>query len=668
MASQSPAKRSVRLHLADLKPSRSRQKSRSVLSEDLSHISLPSESVLERKSRRRAEALAGSHLPETEAVRELRLQLVARDQYLEEVNEQLVQCTGLMKAQERDSVHRKERLITQLMKEKGELLLAVQTLQQETQRLINAQVLASEPSVSQRDQTLETFRLDIEALKGELAARDTVVESLKQDLTKMTEIVVDLTNFNAELNAKVANLNLEVEEKAKTCHEALAKAHYLEAAEKSLAELIADKQNLEDQVTKLTEKSEKLEELEQIAVQVSTNFDSLEARLPSEFAQQVGHLRELLAPFQAETVRQSSDTAILRNKVRQQEVELRAANRDQTRQSRNEAALQVRLSAQEAEQSTIQASLAHTIEGLTNTITTLQKGFDNFANRYDDLAKKLEKTCADAQVAQANVTLLQSSCATFQSAAQQAAKAEARAQLALKDAHLQISVMQIGKTTVDAALQLREARVKEGSARLKALSEEVWKRDSLLLKKTAEILSLQEQIKALQATLLQAQMRVKMDAFHSARNRTAESRSKLSQIAINTPSYALKMRLRAHHSKSMVFSNSPESTNLQQAFTALMSKAIDVLARCSEAGEVPERVEGTGEETVEQALSKIIRDLEELLVGVASELPTAWLPSSLKSILSPESDTFPTVSLISFIKSLPVRLSRLSSNSEHSVS
>lgn len=668
MASQSPVKRSVRLHLADLKPTRSRQKSRSVLSEDLSHISLSSETVLERKSRRRAEALAGSRLPETEAIAELRVQLMARDRYLEEVNEQLVQCTSQMKAQERDSVHQKERLIAQLMKEKGDLLLSVQTLQQETQRLFQAQILASEPSGSPRDQTLETLRLDIEALKGELAAKDTIVESLKQDLAKMTEIVFNLTNLNTELNAKVANLSLEAEEKGKAYSEVLAKAQYFEEAQKSLTELIFERESLEDQVTKLTEKMPKLEELEQIAGQFNTDFASLESQMPTEIAPQVESLRKLLAPFQAGTLPKPSDMVLLRNKVRQQEVELRAAGRDQARQSKNEAALRSRISEQEASHSAFQATMKQTVEGLKETITTLQKGFDNFATRYEELGKKLEKTYSEAQVTQGKLASVQSSCATAYSAAHQAAKAEARAQIALKDAQLQISVMQIGKNTVDAALQLREARVKEGTARLKALSDEVWKRDSLLLKKTAEVLSLQEQVKALQVTLVQCQMRAKLDAFHSARNRTADSRTKLTQLAINTPSYALKMRFRAHQSKSMVFSKPEGSPHLQQAFVTLMSKAIDILARYSEVGEGTESAEGKGGETVEQALSNVIREVEELLVDVTSDLPTAWLPPSLKSILSPDSDTFSAVSLISYIKSLPAKLSRLSSYSEHSVS
>lgn len=666
MASQSPAKRSVRLHLVDPKSCRSRQKSRSMLNEDLSHISLPSEAAFERKSKRRAEALAGFHLPETEAIAELRLQLLAKDRYLEELNERLVQCTGKMKAQERDSVHQKERLINQLMKEKGDLLVAVQMLQKETQRLINSQIQSSVPSITLQDQALEAYRQEIDALKGELAAKDTISEHLKQDLGEMSEIVTNLTRKNAELNSKMTNLTLEIEEKAKTSHKMLTNMQHLEEVEKALAETITDKQNLEDQITKMTEKTLKLEEFEQTAARVSTDFASLESTLPSEFALRIEHLRGLLAPFQVETVKKLPDIVALKNKVRQLEVELRAANRDQSRQSKNEAELQARLFAQEAEHSDTKASMLRTTEELRSTIETLQSGFHNFANRYDELGKKYVEKCAELQIAQGKIGILQSSIANTQNAAISAAKAEAKAQLTLKEAHLQISVMQIGKTTVDAALQLRENRVKEGAARLKALSEEVWKRDSLILKKTAEVISLQEQVTALHMSLLQHQMRSKLDISHSARNRTAESRSKLPQIALNPSSYALKMRFRSHQSKSMVFSGCTDGGNdLQQAFTALMSKAIDILSRCPQCEEVPCSVASPG---VEQALDRVIEEVQELLADVTNDLPTTWLPPSLQAILCPNTDTFPVISLLSYLKSLPAKLSRLSSHSEHSIS
>ena len=627
------------------RPFPSKTPSKVSLLDDIIHLSYSEEDSFVARSKQRVEDLGKVRGQDSDTSSGLRRQLAARDWYIDVLKEKLIEARVAAKSLESESASAKERTVAQLTKERTELAKTVQVLEIENLKLLQ-RVYTEDSTATESPTTVEvsSLRSRVAELTGEIAAKDIFVSSMKEDLGQLSDIVSGMTTLNTELNVKIARLTLDMEDKEKRCYQALAKAQHVDELEKTLVEVMGERQRLETQVHKLTENSHRLMDMTEAAIDLQSAFASLESRLTPDFAMQVDHIKGLLSHFDTGKLRKSSDLDTLKHKAKQTELELRAANRELARAAMTESTLRTRLSTLESEREGLKSDMEVALGSLKATIALLQTGFNKFGERYDVLKEEYERMNSEGNKMAVKVAALQGKLEGAVAAAGQAMKAEGRAMIALREAQIQLSAAKAVKTSAEAALQVREQHVRDEAARLKVVSEELWRRDTFILKKSGQILSLQDQLRTFQALLLQAQLKAKATPATTNRgNKSSDSRGRFTPVPQRSGGELHKVRARAHQSKSMVFNRLPLellTTDKQRILLETLSKALGLYESMRSGGEVDlsvleEILEGAGTSENRLDLIKVkvrgmVGELEGLLKGVTDGVPVGWVAESLR--------------------------------------
>lgn len=590
------------------------------------------EKLLEINSGKRSKKLAGGVLPETEAVLRLTEQLKVRDRYIEVLKSKLIDVCVESRGMEHESIAAKERLVQTLLSEKAELIKQVQA----TEALVQVnqveldqlrQGLSTEKTALET--RIETLTAEIERLKGELEARNQLSQTMKADLAQLSKIIQEMTTLNSDLNEKVAAMNTDMERKNVEHYQALSKAQHIEDVEKSLAEQTEARGRLEEKTAKMTQEVARLGELEETAKEVKR----LIARLPgTEEEKLVDTIKGLLPRFEGGYVRPASDAALLKDKVKQLEMEMRGKNHELTRATTNEASLRTRLTSQLADFDQWKKENMQVVERLTSTVKTLKSGLTSVEERTMQQESDYVKVVGETHKLASKVAALQTKADKAIEAARKAIDSEAKIQHALKEAQQQLLQLKLGRTSQDSALALREQKVKQDGAKVKVMSEELWRKDTQLLKKSAEILKLEDALNTLRTSISLQQTRSKLNAATDSVsiNRMLEERDK--EIA------ALKALLRhPKPSRHEAVYASPRSRGLDELMTELMR----LLGQEGVAGEKKGEFEG------------IIERLERYFQSNKASVSAAKLKQEFRTALRVSADqTWSPSEFLALVRSL----------------
>ena len=568
--------------------------------------------------------------------------------HIAELNEQTVELTVKLKALEGDSVHQKERLVRELGRERMELREKVYELQKEVMGLRQREGSSTGRDADGRNE-------EIAAIKGELASSLTLISTLKHDLSSLTALTTDLTHQNALLNHTIVHLNLALETK-----ETLLSTHSDHSssalhAEKLISDMKENQDKLEKQILEMTEKMIFLGDLENLCKKLNSEFRTFESNLPTEFAPQIANFKSILSRFQPENINKISEIAALNLKIRQMEVEIRASNRELERGSVKEKRLMSRISDMEELHSVTKKNLLQTIDRQNEIIAKFEEKLREIEEKYEKTCERLQKSETELNICNTKIGNLQKDLNSAQVKLSESQKSESKALISIKSLQMQLTSFNLTKNSAEAALELRENKVKNDILRVKSLAELLWKRDNLVLKKTAEVIKLQDKVKMMEIMLFNAQMKGKIDDLKTERSK---------KTVINRTGNGLKMRIRGKNSKSMILSkvNNVKNDDLQCNFAVLISKVVDLMSKYSSEIQLQEG------EKVGLEMQRVIREIETLVGEMEEEVPASWLPVSLKTAICPQSDSISAVFLVNYIKSLPGKLARFSSHSTHSVS
>ena len=587
------------------------------------------EKLLEINSGKRSKKLAGGVLPETEAVLRLTEQLKVRDRYIEVLKSKLIDVCVESRGMEHESIAAKERLVQTLLGEKVELIKQVQA----TEALVQVnqveldqlrQGLSTEKTALET--RIETLTAETERLKGELEARNQLSQTMKADLAQLSKIIQEMTALNSDLNEKVAAMNTDMEHKNVEHYQALSKAQHIEDVEKSLAEQTEARGRLEEKTAKMSEEVARLGELEETAKEVKR----LIARLPgSEEEKLVDAIKGLLPRFEGGYVRPAGDAALLKDKVKQLEMEMRGKNHELTRATTNEASLRTRLTSQLADFDQWKKENTQVVERLTSTVKTLKLGLTSVEERTLQQESDYVKVVGETHKLTSKVSSLQTKADKAMEAARKAIESEAKVQHALKEAQQQLLQLKLSRTSQDSALALREQKVKQDGAKVKVMSEELWRKDTQLLKKSAEILKLEDALNTLRTSISLQQTRSKLNAATDSVsiNRMLEERDK--EIA------ALKALLR-HPKTSRIEAAyaSPRNRGLDELMGELMRLLGQEGGIGDKKGEfegIVERLEGyfqTNKGSIAAAKLK-----QELRTALRASVEQTWSPSEFLALV-----------------------------------
>ena len=486
------------------------------------------EKLLEINSGRRTKKLAGAVLSESDSVLRLTDQLKVRDRYIEVLKSKLIDVCVESRGLEHESLAAKDRLVQSLLAEKAELIRQVQSteaLVTENQAELEQLRLGVSVEKGNLESRIEGLNGEVERLKGELEARNELGVGMKADLVQLSKIIQEMTTLNSELNEKVAGMNTDLERKTVEHYQAISKAQHIEDVEKNLAEQTEARNRLEEKLSKLTPEVSRLSELEETAKEAKR----LIAKLPgSEEDHLIETIMGLLPRFEGGFVRPPGDAALLKDKVKQLEMEMRGKNHELTRSTTNEASLRTRLASQLADFDQWKRENTQTVERLANTVKTLKSGLASVEERASKQESDYVKVVGEGQKWVSRAAAMQAKVEKAMEASRKAIESEGKAQHALKEAQQQLLQLKLGRTTQDSALALREQKVKQDAARVKVMSEELWKKDTQLLKKSAEIMKLEDTLSTLRTSIQLQQTRSKLSAATDSAliNRMLEERDR----------------------------------------------------------------------------------------------------------------------------------------------
>lgn len=573
------------------------------------------EKLLEINSGKRTKKLAGGVLSETDSVLRLSEQLKVRDRYIEVLKAKLIDVCVESRGLEHESMAAKDRLVQTLLAEKAELIREVQTTESLTQANQTEldqlrQGLNAEKAVL--ESRIETQTAEIERLKGELQARDELAVTMKADLAQLSKIIQEMTSLNADLNDKVAVMNTDLERKSVEHYQAISKAQHIEDVEKNLAEQTEARNRLEEKVAKMAQEVARLGELEETAKEIKR----LIAKLPgTEEEHLIEAIRELLPRFEGGFVRPAGDAALLKDKVKQLEMEMRGKSHELTRATTNEASLRTRLASQLADFDQWKRENMQTVERLTNTVKTLKLGLASVEERANKQESDYVKVVGEGQKWANKAATMQAKAEKAMEAARKAVESEGKAQHALKEAQQQLLQLKLGRTTQDSALALREQKVKQDTARVKVMAEELWKKDTQLLKKSAEIMKLEDALNTLRSSIQLQQTRSKLNAATDSVtiNRMLEERDR--EIT------ALKGLLRHPRPSKVEAVYGTQKTNSARYFEELMGDLVKMYVK-----------EGGGEREKGE-LEGLAERLETYFQSNKGRIAAASLKQELRTVL-----------------------------------
>lgn len=461
------------------------------------------------------------------------LALKARDAVIEDLRKRIVQLSTQAKRLDSESFAAKEKQLKLLLEDKSALLKQQKGLESSLSDL-QSQLLALD---SKHQEALQTQQLLSEAvteegekLKSQLAARSEQLNSAKTDIAQMSSIVQEMTTLNSELNEKILKLNQDMEQANKAAFEATARAQLSDDLEKELAEERTKTLQLEREVEENEQAKGRLKSALAVVETVTEDLKSVENE---EVKKAIEALQAIPYLLPAPHSQHSPDPSVLTTQIAQLKAQLKEEKREFARISKIDAVQRSRIAALDAEKTKIRKELNYVIEKQKKQLVVLTDHVKNSTEKAQDLANRLEKANSDLQAAQTSTAHLTNRVNTLKSQVTESKKAEETLKQTIKSLKTALLDVQFDKTAFEASLQLREGNAKEATARVEALTEELWKKDNELVRKETQKLKLQEDFNALKTSLQSShvQFKIKMsEEMHKANSRIEDKEQEISEL------------------------------------------------------------------------------------------------------------------------------------------
>lgn len=495
----------------------------------------PSEALdSEIKSKQRTLALLDRRLEGDAALHE---QILARDRRLDELNARLVASEAKSKVKKDTTSAKLKEQIAKLTHELQSSLIA-KTKNEEaiaTLRTELAEWKARAEDEKEAGELLsEALMEETEAAKAELEQKKGQVGEVKKDIIQLSKIIQDMTKLNAELNAKIDVINRDTARMSTDYYAAVAKAEHTEQLEKDLAEYINSSQRYEKQVGKLTEVLEKSHKsklaIESTSREVQatlqhltgmlgdiTNLTSQDPRITgiaaqmSEGLKSARHKLKQVTPDEVSRLTVEADEPALNAQLREARLQLKEKERLSARDQVEMGNLLRKLSRIEAQHSKELAESNDATERSQRRSNILLEQVNGFSERLDQLRNELGKKEADLQKAQTQVLNLQNRVEDTKRKLKDHSEKSSALEKLMKEQRASILKTQTERFEEEKLIALKEKKVLKAMSNLKSWQEELYFKDTELIRKTKELNSLTQQLtdsdakcKALQAKLKSA--------------------------------------------------------------------------------------------------------------------------------------------------------------------
>lgn len=501
----------------------------------------PSEALdAEIRSKQRILALLDRRLDGDAALTE---QILIRDQRIDELNSRLVISEAKLKVKKELGAAKLKETIAKLTQElqsiqaaRGKDEEAIAQLRSE----LNEWKAKAEDEKEAGELLSEALTEETEAAKAELEQKKGQVSEVKKDIVQLSKIIQDMTKLNSELNAKIDTINKDTSRMSTDYYAAVAKAEHTEQLEKDLAEYISSNQWHEKQTNKLNETLAKsynsklaiesasrevqatLQQLSGLVEDISSLTASNDPRVSvlaakvTEGFKAVRHRLKQVTPDEVAKPPQPLDENVLQAQLREARLQLKDKDRRQARNQVEIANLTRKLARIEIQHGKELSESNEAGDRTQKRANILLEQVSGFSDRLDQLRNELGKKEADLQKAQTQVMHLQNRIEDMKRKVREHVDKSAALEKLMKDQRALIIKMQTGRFEEEKQIALKEMKALKSSSKSQALQEELYFKDTELIKKNKELHHLQQQLADFEAKYKAVQAKLKSASTEGA--------------------------------------------------------------------------------------------------------------------------------------------------------
>lgn len=444
------------------------------------------------RTKERTLALLNSKLPSTSD--QLQSQLAARDQLLEKLTNQVHSLEAKVQEAELSSLLQKEKQLKRAQKEKAALLQQVADLEGKLLRAESETVdwkKAWEEEKRNVELINEGLTEEVEGLRSSAKSKEESLKNAKIDVMEMSRIVRELSDLNSEFNEKILSLNKDIERKNAESFTATAKAKQTEEIEQELVQTKMENQKLSRKAGKLTQMKAALVTIEDSVKNAKEGIRTVVGQLRGlehpavrAIADNAERLLQVLEKAVSKQRNVSDDPVLLQEDIRILKSEVTQAKAQAGKLAASQQTYIDRIKELEQEKGKIKEDLLTTNDKLKKRAKMYQEAMERLKAKSDSLEENWEKTEANYQKAQTQTVALQSQLALCKQKKSLETASEEQCLASIRDLKAQLAQVKSQKLTSELSIANREKVLKKHAIQLKLLNDEVWRKDTEILRLT----------------------------------------------------------------------------------------------------------------------------------------------------------------------------------------
>ena len=328
-----------------------------------------------------------------------------------------------------------------------------------------------------------------------------------------------MSKLNSELNDKITDMNKDFEVKNAEHYTATVRAQHTEELELALNTELAKTQAMEKKVAKAVEEKARLEALEEVSRVSQEALRLVEEQLSTidhpnskSLLTTIQRIRHELKTATSLPRNPKDDPVFLKNTIKQLQTDNSALEAEHKRLVSIEHIHLDRISTLEKEINKLRNNSQEGNANLTKKLAILTENAEKFRIRAEKAEELYEKTEIEHQKHMTQFVNLQNKHNALKTANTEAKNTIERLENTLKDLKTQLLASKNQQNSQISGLLNREQKLKMTAAKLKSLTDEVWKKETELLRKEGHRLKLEQELKLAKEQLQQGQVTAKQKA------------------------------------------------------------------------------------------------------------------------------------------------------------
>ena len=489
---------------------------------------------------------------------ELKKSILVRDQQINSLNKVILGLKSEIKQKEDQiKLNDHSEMLSSLHRELAELRKGKDSYDESMQRMREEFESAQVNWYDEKDSFMlqqEAVVEEQQALVSKLNAKDNEIKAVQEDIIQIIKVGHDMNIINNNLQRNVEILNGEIEECRRKLYEAQARADIAEEIERKYVELVDDRNNMHRELQEVLDSRDVHKEI------FDRNFKGEISRLVSILTE----YQAIIAPkdhsnkgIDEKYNKLMDQIDLVKSIIRETNIEadksIDKVRGEFSRVTVADANNEIKLQLLEAREKKFQVQLSENSSSIEKikkdcgiTIAHFSKLVENLRDQNKSLIEKnhallgeSSKKEAELQKYKAKFTHQSARIEGIVSKNKEIAQKESDYKSMINNLQMKISGIVEERKSTNNQLNIREKRIKAILTQIQVLREEIFNKDSELLKKLREILKLEGLLDDVKAQMQKINSKMKLTDAEVIKNINSEIEAKDKQIAM------LKEMLRA---------------------------------------------------------------------------------------------------------------------------